>query len=317
MRNDPTLANSILENIGNYGQKKRKVYQRRLPENPTKDYYYIIRQTEPLQSILLEYGFIDNTNDARKLQNNLLDYVEGTVKAIADYANVPYKAPSDNNSNIDENVYIVKAGDTLYSIARRLNTTVDELKSINGLTNNTLSIGQQLLIPGYYDNEPEVSYKQYIVQPGDTLYKIALNNNTTVDELKSINNLTSNTLSINQELNIPVTNDSEETIDTNIYTVQPGDTLYKIAQNYNTTVDELKRLNNLVSNILSIGQQLILPETKANIDYISYIVQRGDSLYSIAKAYNVTVDEIKELNNLTSNLLLIGQNLFIPISNFQ
>ena len=315
MRNDPTLANSILENIGNSGQKKRKAYQRRLPENPTKDYYYIIRQTEPLQSILLEYGFIDNTNDARKLQNNLLDYVEGAVKAIADYANVPYKAPSDNN--IDENVYIVKAGDTLYSIARTLNTTVDELKSINGLTSNTLSIGQQLLIPGYYDNEPEVSYKQYVVQPGDTLYKIALDNNTTVDELKNINNLTSNTLSINQVLNIPVTNDNEEIIDTNIYTVQSGDTLYKIAQIYNTTVDELKRLNNLTSNTLSIGQQLILPGNKANIDYISYIVQRGDSLYSIAKAYNVTVDEIKELNNLTSNLLLIGQNLFIPIRNFQ
>ena len=317
LRNDATLANAILENIGAAGQKKRSVYQRRLPENPTKDYYYIIRQTEPLQSLLVEYGFIDNVKDSKKLQNNLLDYVEGVVKAIADYANVPYNPPIDNNQ--DENVYIVKAGDTLYSISKKLNTTVDELKNANGLTNNTLAIGQILLIPGFYDNEPEINYKQYVVQPGDTLYKIAQNNNITVDELKNINNLTNNTISINQILNIPITDNSETAPveNMNIYTVQPGDTLYKIAMLNNTTVDELKRLNNLNDNILSIGQQLVLPGNNANIDYINYTVQRGDSLYSIAKAYNITVGKLKEANNLTSNLLLIGQNLFIPINNFQ
>lgn len=310
-----------MENIGKNGQKIRKTYQRRLPENPTKDYYYIIRQTEPLQSLLVEYGFIDNPNDSKKLQNNLLDYVEGVVKAIADYANVPYTSPI-NTIPIDENIYIVKKGDTLYSIAKILNTTVDELKKVNNLTSNTLSIGQQLLVPGYYDNEPEVNYKQYVVQPGDTLYKIALNNNITVDELKSINNLTSNILSINQILNIPEKKDdneegNQEQEDLNVYTVLPRDTLYKIALNNNTTVDELKRINNLISNTLSIGQKLILPSNKANIDYINYTVQKGDSLYSIAKAYNITVDDLKKANNLTSNLLLIGQNLFIPINNFQ
>ena len=321
LRNSPILANSILENIGKNGQKIRKVYQRRLPENPTKDYYYIIRQTEPLQSLLVEYGFIDNPNDSKKLQNNLLNYVEGVVKAIADYANVPYTSPIDTTP-VDENLYIVKKGDTLYSIAKTLNTTVDELKKVNNLTNNTLSIGQQLLVPGYYDNKEESNYKQYIVQPGDTLYKIALNNNITVDELKNINNLTSNILSINQILNIPEKKDdneegNQEQENLNIYTVQPGDTLYKIALNNNITVDELKRINNLDNNTLSIGQQLVLPSNKANIDYINYTVQKGDSLYSIAKAYNITVYDLKKANNLTSNLLLIGQNLFIPINNFQ
>ena len=74
----------ILDNIGEAGQKKRKVYQRRLPEDPSKDYYYIIRETSPMESVLVEYGFIDNSADQKKLQNNLEDYVEGVVKAIAE-----------------------------------------------------------------------------------------------------------------------------------------------------------------------------------------------------------------------------------------
>ena len=97
----------------------------------------------------------------------------------------------------------------------------------------------------------------------------------------------------------------------NYYIVKAGDSLYAIANKYNTTVDELKRLNNLTSNTLSIGQKLILPnESELELNY--YIVQSGDSLYSIAKRNNVSVDELKRINNLTSNLLSIGQRLLLP-----
>ncbi len=99
----------------------------------------------------------------------------------------------------------------------------------------------------------------------------------------------------------------------NTYTVKKGDTLYGIANFYGLSVDELKRLNNLTSNILSIGQVL-----KVSSDEVStpsdeyYVVKSGDSLYKIANQFNTTVDEIKRLNNLTSNLLSIGQRLRIP-----
>ena len=125
----------MLNNIGEQGQTMRKVYQRRLPENPSLDYYYIIRQTNPLQSLLVEYGFIDNQADIKKLQNNLLNYVEGVVKAIADYANVPYTSPGTTPPTGNE--YIVKKGDTLYSIAKLLNTTIEELKRVNNLSSNS------------------------------------------------------------------------------------------------------------------------------------------------------------------------------------
>ena len=93
------------------------------------------------------------------------------------------------------------------------------------------------------------------------------------------------------------------------YIVKSGDTLYSIAKRYNTTVDELKKINNLSSNMLSIGQQLLIPSTE---NYITYYVKSGDNLYSIARTYNTTVDQIKKLNNLTSDLLSIGQVLLIP-----
>ena len=74
MRNNSTLAKDILTSIGEAGQIMRKYYQRRLPENPNKDYYYIIRETSPMQSLLVEYGFIDNAKDQVKLQNDLKTY---------------------------------------------------------------------------------------------------------------------------------------------------------------------------------------------------------------------------------------------------
>ncbi len=117
--------------------------------------------------------------------------------------------------------------------------------------------------------------------------------------------MTSNTLSIGQILKIPAANNNYIT-----YIVNSGDTLYAIARRFNTTVDAIKTLNNLTSNTLSIGQILKIPTTTNN--YITYIVNSGDTLYAIARYYNTTVDAIKTLNNLTSNTLSIGQVLLIP-----
>ena len=96
--------------------------------------------------------------------------------------------------------YIVNSGDTLYSIARKFNTTVDAIKSLNNLSSNTLSIGQVLKIPTTSSESPTTTYT---VASGDTLYAIARKFNTTVDAIKSLNNLYSNTLSIGQVLKIP------------------------------------------------------------------------------------------------------------------
>ena len=306
LRNRDTLARRILENIGATGQTIRKYYQRRLPSDTSKDYYFIHRNTGNLEPLIVEYGFIDNTKDVEFLKENYKELAEAVISAVANYIGVPYTPPE----GIITNTYIVQKGDSLYSIANKLGTTVSELKKENNLTSNTLQIGEVLRIPTkeIYEGEENV----YIVQKGDTLYSVAMANNTTVDELKKANNLTSNILSTGQLLKIPSALLPEST-----YIVKKGDSLYSIANKYNTTVDELKRINNLTSNILSIGQVLKLPSDKVSDvekeeNTINYTVQKGDSLYSIARKYSTTIDKIKDLNNLTTNLLSIGQVLLIP-----
>ena len=306
LRNRDTLAKRILENIGATGQETRKYYQRRLPSDTSKDYYFIHRNTGNLEPLIVEYGFIDSAKDVEFLKENYKELAEAVISAVANYIGVPYTPPG----GITTNTYVVQKGDSLYSIANKLGTTVSELKKENNLTTNTLQIGEVLRIPTkeIYEEEENI----YIVKKGDTLYSIAMANNTTVDELKRINNLTSNILSTGQLLKIPSALLPEST-----YIVKKGDSLYSIANKYNTTVDELKRINNLTSNILSIGQVLKLPSDKVSDvekeeNTISYTVQKGDSLYSIARKYSTTIDKIKDLNNLTTNLLSIGQVLLIP-----
>lgn len=305
MRNPDTLAKQVLENIGATGQPTRKYYQRRLPSDTSKDYYFIHRNTGNTQPIIVEYGFIDNTDDVAFLKDNYEELAEAVISAVTSYIGIPYTPPE----GIITNIYTVQKGDSLYSIARKLGTTVAELKAENNLTTNTLQIGQVLRIPKEQIYEGETTL--YTVKSGDTLYQIALSNNTTVDEIKNLNNLTTNTLSIGQILKLPSPLTPKDT-----YIVKSGDSLYKIANQYNTTVDELKRINNLTTNIISIGQVLKLP-TQASQDTIpatTYTVKKGDSLYKIANQYNTTVYAIKSANNLTTNTLQIGQTLKIPTS---
>lgn len=135
-------------------------------------------------------------------------------------------------------------------------------------------------------------------------------------------------MSINQELLIPIGNNSNQgNNNTEYYTVQRGDSLYKIANKFNVSVDDIIKANNLTTTLLQIGDKLIIPNSNQNSGNdsennsnnengnITYIVKSGDSLYSIAKRYNTTADELKRINNLTSNLLMIGQELIIPSTN--
>ncbi len=261
------------------------------------------RDTPENETVIVEYGFVDSTgDDVEQIKNNYEKYAEAVVKAVANYKGINYVAP------LGGDFYTVTKGDTLWSIANKYGITVAELKKLNNLPTNSLSIGQTLKVVSEEETIPE-DYLIYKVKSGDSLWKIANEYGTTVDTLMSINNLSNNNLTINQQLFIPKTKESGvESKKT--YTVKSGDSLWKIANENNITVDELKNVNNLSSNILSVGQVLIIPEYSTG--EINYVVQSGDNLYSIANKYGVTVDDIKKLNNLSFNLLQIGQILKIP-----
>ena len=204
--------------------------------------YYIVQSGDSLWSISKKYGIsVDKLKDINNLSGNLLNV--GQKLLI-----------KDTSSSDDVGVYYtVKAGDTLYGIANKYSLSVDELKNMNNLKNNNLSVGQKLLVSGTGEMvDDSTDYDTYVVKSGDNLYAIARKYNTTVDKLKDINNLSSNLLSIGQKLLVPKTSVKR-------YVVKTGDNLYKIAGEFNTTVTDIINLNELNTTNLSIGQVLFLP----------------------------------------------------------
>lgn len=302
LRNSSTLSKKILNELEKEGQNIRKYYQLRLPSNPSKDYYFMHRDTPNNETVIVEYGFIDSPeDDVEQIKRNYKEYAEAVVRAVADYKGIKYTAP------LGSDYYTVKKGDTLWDIANKYGTTVSKLKSLNNLKSNVLQVGQTLKVSS---SEKEIipdDYLVYKVKNGDNLSKIAKEYDTTVSTIMKINNLNSDKLAINQQLLLPKTKktDGEKT-----YTVKSGDTLSQIAYDNKITTSELKKANNLASDLLKIGQVLIIPSKSTG--EINYIVQKGDNLYTIANKYDTTISDIKKINNLSTNTLQIGQLLKIP-----
>ena len=260
----------------------------------------------------MEYGFLDSTgDDVNQLKNNYKKYAQAVVDAVLEYRDLSTTPSSE--------YYTVKSGDSLWSIAKKYGISVDELKAANNLTSNVLQIGQKLNIPSMsgITTKPE-NYINYTVKSGDSLYSIASKNDLTVQELKNYNNLTSNVLQIGQILKIPVVSTEEVPIGKySEYVVKSGDSLYSIGRKYGYTPQQLIDYNNLDSTILSVGQVLKIPTVSSDLEqtnYIEYTVKSGDNLYSIGRKYGVSPQELMNYNNLTSNLLSIGQTLKIPTS---
>ena len=208
---------------------------------------YTVKAGDTIYGISNQFGV--SANDLANL-NNLV----GTTIRVGQVLQIPTNSGSNPASLF---IYTVKKGDSLYSIARKYETTVQAIISLNNLKSTNLSIGQQLRIPENVVNiNPTVpSFENYVVKKGDSLYS------------KQDNGLSSNNLSIGQNLKIRTKKEDVEVVEECIgtayipsneitYTVKKGDSLYAIAKKYNTSVDTIKRKNNLTSNSLQIGQVL-------------------------------------------------------------
>lgn len=276
---------------------------------------YVVKPGDTLYGISNQFG-VSVTELAT------LNSVNANTLKVGQILKIPVN-PGTNPNNMF--MYTVQKGDSLYSIARKYNTTVAAIMDLNYLNNSNLYVGQILRIPEMYTPEDEMflpNYINYIVKKGDSLYSIANDFNIDIPTLMKDNALVNNLLKVGQVLKIRTTSSdnieecygreytSPKLSNLITYTVQKGDSLYSIAKKYGTTVQELINVNNLSSNNLFIGQQLKIPYILQSSS-ITYTVKNGDSLYSIAKKYNTTVDDIKRKNNLTSNILSIGQKLYL------
>ena len=235
LKNSNNIPNRLENAFNDRDIYVNKVYQKRDETDTSKDNDNLLKNTNT-ETIIINYGYINNNDDINNVINNYERYAESVVKAISDYYGVDYNKTLDNE-------YIVKKGDSLWSISNKYGITINDLKKYNNLKSNLLSIGQVLKIPKV-SNE-----NYYIVKKGDNLYSISKKFNTTVNEIKTLNNLTSNLLSIDQKLLIPGSNK---------YIVVKGDSLWSISKKFNTTVDSIKMKNNLTSNVINIGQVLLI-----------------------------------------------------------
>ena len=284
---------------------------------------YTVKPGDTLYGISNQFGV--SVTELAELNN-----IQGSNLPVGTVLKIPSKSGVNPNNMF---MYTVKSGDTLYSIARKYNTTVSDIINLNYLKSNDLSVGQVIRIPETYFKPEEMSmpnYISYTVKPGDTLYSIASANGVSVSTIISDNVLPNNSLSVGQILRLRVS-DGEvlecfgpdfdipiDVVPSITYEVKAGDNLYNIAKMYNTSVSAISNLNNLSNNNLSVGQQLLIPTALENanssVPNKTYIVQRGDSLYSIARKFNTTVSDITRLNSLSGTSLSIGQKLLIPSS---
>ena len=254
--------------------------------------------------------------------------------------------------------YVVKKGDGLYAIGKKFNLTVDELKSLNGLTSNDLSVGQKLKVK-QSDNPIETKKNQievkettitekntsmpefHIVEKGEGLYGISKKYGISIDDLKSINQLDTEDLSIGQKLYLQKPNtkvvdifpiiQKDTTYNTQIiyHTVIKGEGLYAISKKYALSVDDLMVMNELMSEELKEGQilkvgmsngansentnQTFQIKVKNSIQEIplKHTVQKNETLNQIAYKYELEVPYLRKLNKLTSDILKEGQVLWL------
>ncbi len=290
---------------------------------------------------------------------------------ISDNLNEEPIAPIVNNSNVQRikkripaEYHRVKRGETLSSIAEKYGMTIAELKEKNRIKGSKLSLKQQLKVKdeenlmvveqgkALVDNskpELQVAKKRTIaenanslhtVKSGETLFSIAKTYNTTVAELKKMNNLRSGKIRFGQELKVaqPPAVSGNDLASTKVepdatpisYKVKKGETLLSISKKYSITEENLKKANNLKSNTIRFGQELkinqtpemvmvkiVTKNTKVESALVTYKVKKGETLSAIAEKHNVSVVDLKSLNNLHSSTLKLGQELQLTAKDVQ
>ena len=265
---------------------------------------------------------------------------------------------SVETSKSSATTHFVKKGESLFSIAQQYNLSVGALKELNGLTDGKIYVGQEIKLirdENLADNQNNKALKsttasaksiKHKVLFGETLLSISKKYNVSIEDLKLSNGIQNGKILAGQELVISSAKmasvqsegdqdkESKPVAIKQTHKVSSGETLASIAKKYNTTLDELKKLNNLENGKIFAGQTIRISEAsqtesttevdnslksgqdktlKPNIRKITHKVRSGESLFSISKLYNVTIDELKAFNQMTSPDLQQGQTLQIPI----
>jgi len=245
----------------------------------------------------------------------------------------------------------VQKGETLFTLSKLYGKSIDELRALNNLKDAKIVIGQEIIVEKPVEIAQHVSTVKpnvavaekeettYKVTKGETLSSIARKFDTTQDELISLNQLASNKILAGQELKVAVqktavassavpaaasgTKQPASINEPVSHKVAAGESLFSISKLYNISIDELKAHNNLSTNKLQQGQTLQIPgnassvttitvtKAKSTPAYAFHKVRSGETLSSIALKYNCSINDIKKWNKKSSDKLSLGDKLKI------
>lgn len=165
--------------------------------------------------------------------------------------------------------------------------------------------------------EENETYQSIIIPRGATLSELAIEYNTTIARLVELNNISNpNLIYAGETLVIPIASQESNAngVKTIPYIVQSGDTLSKIAREFDTTVEMLASINNISNvNLIFTGELLYVPTSNANdMSHTLYVVKRGDTLWGISRRFGVSISKIVMLNRISNpNLIFPGNVLRI------
>ena len=256
---------------------------------------YIIQDGDSLYSIAQRF----NTTVETLLAANS---ISGDGRIVAGHVLL---IPAAEKAQVE--LYEVQPGDSLISISRRFNTTVGRLQDLNELGDSSEIVAGQIIAVPSVD---ESGYEVYVVGAEDSLSSIAERFHTDVSELRSLNDIANERdLSEGQTILVPRIDDARFAQ----HIVQSGDTLFDISRLYNTTVAQLRSLNDFGGeSYLTVGRRIIVPRVDDTF-LERYIVQSGDSLYSIAKRFDVELPVLQALNQLADvRDIRVDQALLVP-----
>lgn len=230
-------------------------------------------------------------------------------------------------SNAYANTYTVQKGDTLYSIARSNNLSVSQVMSLNGMKNYNLSVGQVLNIGGASSaskvsssSYPSSSTSTHIVSKGDTLYSIARKYNVSLSKLMRDNGISSANISVGQRLSLPGSSTTRRGTVNNYspITTNNADLGFEVVDNdfgrinenfVKFDMDRVSRDSNLDDEVL-FETSSVKQSTNGKSPKF-HIVKNNDTLYSIARKYNISLGRLMTINQMTNTNISAGDKIWL------
>jgi len=308
---------------------------------------YRVRRGENLNSIAQRFGVdINSLKEWNKITGNKI-FNGQRLKIYTDrserYAVTVEKSNIRSRTSVFR--YKVKRGESIYGLASKFGVPVLTLKRWNNIKNDRIRIGQTLKIyenendANLGDNSPNYSanINYYKVKPGDAISQIAELYKVPISSVRKWNNMRTNkvvagkTLKIYSNADVNDVEDNASNESPSEIIVRRGDTIGKLADRFGVSVANIKEWNNLTDDNITAGAKLKLSDSKIKVKdskidkttrgriskdqtankAMTHKVLAGESLYSIAKSYNITVSRLKELNRLTGNKIKVGQKLVV------